>query len=183
MIQTDVIHEEQHENDSADGIGDETRRQRDSSDDGGNDDDFLNVQDQRVLRDRILHAIEVFSKWSPNPRKEILKQKKAFKLSIENRSRAGSSKRSKNSERSYSDDNGGIAGNGRFQFSSPRKNGKKGVQSQLNSTQPKNKKEQMDIIDNFLKEFGIMNPANSVTQVPGLITSNNLTLIGSKISP
>lgn len=41
----------------------------------------------------------------------------------------------------------------------------------------------MGIIDNFLKEFGIMNPANSVTAIPGVTAANDLTLIGSKISP
>lgn len=40
----------------------------------------------------------------------------------------------------------------------------------------------MDIIDNFLKEFGIMNPANA-GQLPGVASGNDLTLVGSKISP
>ena len=79
-----------------------------------------------MLRDRILYAIEVFSKWSPNPRKEILRQRKAFKLSIENRSRTGSSRRSKNSDHSFSDDNGGVGSNAKLRFNSPRKNGIKG---------------------------------------------------------
>lgn len=78
----------------------------DSSSDGNADE--LDPYDQRVLKDRVLHAIEVFSKWSPNPRREILRHKKAFKLSIENRS-------SKYSERSYEERSP----------SSPRKFGKR----------------------------------------------------------
>lgn len=39
MIQTDVIHEEKYENDSIDGES----RHRDSSDDGGNEEDFLDA--------------------------------------------------------------------------------------------------------------------------------------------
>ena len=90
MIQTDIIHEDQHENDSADS---DDKNRGNSSDE--NEEEFLDPYDQRVLRDRILHAIKVFSKWSPNPKKEIMKHQKTFKLSIEDRS-------SKNSERSFS---------------------------------------------------------------------------------
>ena len=62
------------------------------SDDEGNDEDFLDSHDMKVLRERILHAIEIFSKWNPhiNNRKELLKHRRALKLSIENRSRASS---------------------------------------------------------------------------------------------
>jgi len=64
----------------------------------------------KILRARILHAIEVFSKWNPhyNNRKDMLRHRRALKLSIENRSRASSKPSQKNgSESSYNGESGG----------------------------------------------------------------------------
>jgi hypothetical protein len=80
------------------------------SDDEGNDEDFLDGHDMKILRARILHAIEMFSKWNPhyNNRKEMLRHRRALKLSIENRSRASSKPSQKNgSESSVNGESGG----------------------------------------------------------------------------
>ena len=65
MIEQDaVINEDKHE--SQDGSsGDD--------DDEVNDEDYLDANDMKILRDRILQAIEIFSKWNPNRKKELLK--------------------------------------------------------------------------------------------------------------
>jgi hypothetical protein len=64
MIEQDaVINEDKHE--SQDGSsGDD--------DDEVNDEDYLDANDMKILRDRILQAIEIFSKWNPNRKKELL---------------------------------------------------------------------------------------------------------------
>ena len=155
MIERDaVINEERFECDSEGGKAGST----DEDEDEGADEEYLDAQDMKILRDRIIQAIEIFSKWNPHMKKEILKQRKINKLSIENRSRgnggANSSKKSK-SERSYSQQGDEKSAQGTV---SPRKSGvlTTGRRGTMNTTSLK--QQQMDIIDAFLKEYGLINP-------------------------
>lgn len=175
MIEADaIINEERFECDSDAG------KAGGSSDEEDEDaaDEYLDVLDMKVLRDRIYQAIEIFSKWNPHMKKDILKQRKNNKLSIENRSRgngANSSKKSK-SDRSYSQQGDDKSAQGAI---SPRKSyvvstGRRGTQN-LSSL----KQQQMDIIDSFLKEYGLINPSFNI----GGRSSQHagLSLIGSRI--
>jgi hypothetical protein len=176
MIEADaIINEERFECDSEGG-----KAGGGSSDEEDEDaaDEYLDALDMKVLRDRILQAIEIFSKWNPHMKKDILKQRKNNKLSIENRSRgngANSSKKSK-SDRSYSQQGDEKSAQGAI---SPRKSyvvstGRRGTQNMSSL-----KQQQMDIIDSFLKEYGLINPSFNIggrsTQQTGL------SLIGSRI--
>jgi hypothetical protein len=114
-------------------------------------------------------------------KKEIMKQRKINKLSIENRSRgaANSSKKSK-SERSYSQQGDEKSGGP----TSPRKNntGVAGMTTgrRNNQNTASLKQQQMDIIDAFLKEYGLINPQFNFGSKPGQPPSG-LALFGSRI--
>lgn len=41
----------------------------------------------------------------------------------------------------------------------------------------------MDIIDNFMKEFGLFNPNSNNNALTNINGSNNLSLVGNKITP
>jgi len=91
----------------------------------------------------VLHALEVFSKFTPNPRKEIQKQKNLYKLSIENNISNKMSKSS--SKKSLKSDKQPEVGSALLK----NPDGSPGVKSITKRKQHKR------VLGNFLQEIGI----------------------------